>query len=332
MSGPVDNREALVIYGEALIDAFPDQEQIGGAPFNVARISALFGRDPLLITRLGQDPRAGLIMADMQRFGMDLTGVQIDPGHPTGLVQVDMQGNSHRFLLLPDQAYDYIEAQPAAQAMAHYQTRHPGPGVLYYGTLIRRAQKSGATLTELLQHSRAIKFLDLNLRDDPHQTATLNHSLHAADILKVNHDELNVLADRFMPEYHPLNFDLTQDQRVRRLFDAIGQLIDLFTLQAVIVTLGANGYVYLNHSGQQINGFSDQPDCIQVVDTVGCGDAFSALFITGLLNQWPVYLTLRRAHQFAGATCTIQGAVSADLQFYKPWQQQWQSSLPSSEG
>jgi hypothetical protein len=58
---------------------------------------------------------------------------------------------------------------------------------------------------------------------------------------------------------------------------------------------------------------------VQIVDTVGAGDAFSAVFLFGQMQGWPLALTLARANAFAGAICGISGAVPADISFYTPW-------------
>jgi fructokinase len=60
-----------------------------------------------------------------------------------------------------------------------------------------------------------------------------------------------------------------------------------------------------------------------ILDTVGAGDAFSAVFIVGLLREWEISLTLRRAHRFAAAICQIRGAIPEDKEFYKPFLNEW---------
>ena len=117
--------------------------------------------------------------------------------------------------------------------------------------------------------------------------------------------------------------DLSAAPRRAILFETLGQLLILFRLKAIIVTLGPHGYVYMNDTGQKINGYQSRPEPLLVVDTVGCGDAFSAIFLVGLQKDWPTELTLRRAHECAGAMCAVRGAVSADMNFYLNWKNQW---------
>ena len=96
---------ATVIFGEALVDEFPTEQVIGGAPFNVARHLAAFMAPPLMITRIGDDRNGQAVRAEFERFVMPETGLQIDPIEETGRVVVerDAQGKpeGHRFIILP---------------------------------------------------------------------------------------------------------------------------------------------------------------------------------------------------------------------------------------
>lgn len=321
---------ALIIFGEALIDAFPENDRIGGAPFNVARTVAAFDCAPLMITRVGSDSRAELIDAEMRRFGLDQSACQVDQDHTTGLVRVHLEGGSHRFEIAADQAYDYIDsglAQAAIDTYLAHQVTADQPVVLYFGTLAQRQSNSRQTLDHLINHNQLIKYLDLNLRDGQTNHEIISASLLHADILKINEDELQVLVQAFILPAGDLYVNLINRNSCAKIFDVLGQLMALFKLSAIIVTLGAHGYIYLNAAGQQVNGYEPIADPVDVVDTVGCGDAFSAIFLVGLRNAWPVAISLQRAHAFAGQICTIQGAVSIDAEFYASWQRQWATFL-----
>ena len=322
---------SLVIFGEALIDAFPDNDRIGGAPFNVARTVSAFDRAALLITRIGADPRGQLVRAEMQRFGLNEAGCQTDHQHSTGLVRVEADAGTHRFVIAQDQAYDYIDSELAQSAFDTYLEQHSDsklPAVLYFGTLAQRQPDSRQCLERLLKATPLVKYLDLNLRDGQTSQEIILASLHHADILKINDDELQVLVAAFNLPAATVCTSLADDAACATIFEALGQLLSLFGLDAIIVTLGAHGYIYSSADGQQINGYQSSPAAIEVVDTVGCGDAFSAIFLVGLLNGWPVGISLQRAHCFAGQVCTIQGAVSSDAQFYSVWKKQWFAPLP----
>jgi fructokinase len=87
--------------------------------------------------------------------------------------------------------------------------------------------------------------------------------------------------------------------------------------ESVIVTRGDRG-AFVVENGRQFEAQS--PRKVQVVDTVGAGDAFSAVFILGLVKGWPTELTLERAIEFAAAICTVQGATTMDRRFYSEFE------------
>ncbi len=316
------NITSIVVFGEALADEFPEQNIIGGAPFNVARTLAHFGCAPLMISRIGQDTVGALIQADMQACGMSSIGLQVDAVRPSGRVVVTQNNpadkSSHQFEILPDQAYDYIDQEAAQQAVVTYCQNRPA-GLIYFGSLAQRSVTSRLSLNTLLKEEKSLKYLDLNLRDGQVNAATIDDSLCRADIVKLNEDELCYLLDHYSG-----NACTTLDLNADRLSwkPAIDGLMKRFDLLAIIVTLGARGYAYFDVEGKF---FSADPMTTptNIVDTVGGGDAFSAVFLTGLYQGWPLAISLRRAHEFATAVCGIRGAVSSDTNFYQSWMQRW---------
>lgn len=331
---------SILVFGEALVDEFPDEKVIGGAPFNVARNLAHFGCTPLMLSRIGQDVTGTLIRAASLRCGLSQNGLQEDAVHPSGRVLVmqdDAKDNSsHRFQILPDQAYDYIDATAVRHAVAQFSRTHP-VGMIYFGSLAQRSLVSRQSLHDLLasidaQNSRGgepkiLKYLDLNLRDGQFLDSTIADSLGCADIVKLNEDELlYVLAMQHGGRVSTLDL---QADRVSWT-PVIKSLMQQYALQAIIVTLGARGYAYYDVDDNHLSSNQDAKTVVGataapmlIVDTVGGGDAFSAVFLAGQLRGWPLANTLRRAHEFATAVCGIRGAVSADPDFYQRWLNAW---------
>ena len=307
--------ETAVVFGEALVDDFATEQVVGGAPFNVARHLAAFMASNLMITRVGEDRNGESVRAEFERFAMSQAGLQRDAIEETGRVLVERTAKGHRFVIVPNQAYDYIEREAALAALSGVT-----PSVIYFGTLAQRGDRSRGTLQALLSASQgtpAIRFLDLNLRDGQVGERTVFHALHAADIAKVNEEELQALFGWYFqlgPNDPPMAADETRS--------ACAGLVQMFGLQALIVTLGHRGSVYFGRDGVAIDT-RDTPAPPFVIDTVGAGDAFSAIFLLGRMRAWPLALTLARANEFAGAICAIPGAVPRDLGFYDKWMARW---------
>lgn len=301
-----------VVFGEALVDDFSTEQVVGGAPFNVARHLAAFMAPQLMITRVGKDRNGENIAAEFERFAMAQAGLQVDAIEETGRVIVERGTTGHRFVIVPNQAYDYIAREEALAAAATVDA-----GAFYFGTLAQRGERSRGTLKALLSNTGGIRFLDVNMRDGQVDERTISDALHAADIAKVNEDELQALFGWYFqlgPNDPPLAADETRS--------ACAALLQMFGLQALIVTLGNRGSVYFGAGGVTIDT-RDTPSPPFVIDTVGAGDAFSAIFLLGRARGWPLELTLARANEFAGAICAIPGAVPRDLGFYDQWMTRW---------
>ena len=303
---------AIVVFGEALIDDFGHVQVAGGAPFNVARHLAAFGAAPLLITRIGTDANGDAIQSEFARFALSEAGLQRDALKPTGRVIVEQAGDGHRFLIAPDQAYDQIDAAAALAAI-----RTNAPASIYFGTLAQRDPVSRATLYQLLEASSAQRYLDLNVREGQVTARGVYDSLLQADIVKVNEDELH---DLFRLYHHVrLSSANMEGKEVRA---ACATLLRVFKLRALVVTLGPRGAVCFESGGAMCSALNVTP-VAQLVDTVGAGDAFSAIFLLGDALGWPLAVTLERANAFAAAVCTIPGAVPAQRAFYEHWINNW---------
>jgi fructokinase len=301
-----------VVFGEALVDDFMTEQVVGGAPFNVARHLAAFMSPQLMISRIGSDRNGSLVLAEFERFAMRDTGLQVDQIEETGRVVVERTPKGHRFLILPRQAYDYIEADDALSVLSGEEA-----GMVYFGTLAQRGERSRGTLEALLAATPATRFLDLNLREGYIDERVVHRSLHLADIVKVNEEELQALFQWYFqidPSAPPLSGD-----EVRASCQA---LVQMFSLDALVVTLGHRGSVYFG-DGDEVVLNRDNPAPPFVIDTVGAGDAFSAIFLLGRARGWPLEMTLARANEFAGAICAIPGAVPRDLGFYDKWMARW---------
>lgn len=312
----MNTHRPILIFGESLIDDFPDAPVVGGAPLNVARTLGYFNAQPLMLTRIGDDQAGQQIIADMQRFQLICDGVQIDTTHPTGRVIVHLDPNDdrtqHQFEILGHQAYDYMQAEDCIAAVQKIFPNHD-EGILYFGTLAQRQPDSRAALQNLLEHSNALRYLDLNLRKDQYSSETIMASLSAADIVKLNEEEFSVILSLQQPSAADTD-DVTTVTQLRNL-------LDRFKLQAIILTLGERGYLFIDRNNNVLSsGTLRYP--VEIQDTVGSGDAFSAIFLLGMQQGWSLATSLSRAHEFATAICAVRGAIGDD-RFYHHWQQRW---------
>lgn len=294
---PFDHQQPPLVFGEALFDCFPDgSEVLGGAPFNVAWHLAAFGVGPVFISRVGEDAFGSRIDTAMRERGMSTIGLQRGPSHPTGTVQVSLAGGEPTYEIVADRAYDHIDAArlPAL----------PEQSLLYHGSLALRHSVSADALRVLRGRLDPAVFLDVNLRDPWWQKEQLRGLLEGATWVKLNADELALLA----PEGDDIE---TQAHRLR----------ERYTLETVFATLGASGAFAVAADGS-VSRVSPSGD-VEVVDAVGAGDGFASVLILGLIKRWPMQETLDRAQTFASAIVGQRGATVSDDSFYRPFLDAW---------
>lgn len=308
---------AILVIGEALIDCFHDTRMAGGAPFNVARNLGALGASPDMITRIGDDNDGALLRDECRRFHISQDGLQCDPKLPTGRVEVSSRGTEHIFAIAENAAWDWINPQVAKDFARRVQ-----PSIVCFGTLAQRAAESRAAVTGILNGTPALRVLDLNLRRTASDIELARWSLAHADIAKVNDAELMRLIEWFVPDFAIS----AGDEDVTAYAEAIAQLLLQFPLRHFIVTQGANGYAAFNSTGRLVANGPSPGIC--VTDTVGAGDAFTAIVVFGEWLGWPLSVTLGRASHFAASVCTLRGAVSSDMAFYQPWIERWQLAQP----
>lgn len=290
---------SLCIFGEVLLDCFPDGRRVlGGAPFNVAWHLQAFGAGPRFISAVGADADGERIRAGMEDWGMLSTCLQTDPDHPTGRVQVSLHEGEPSYEIVSDVAYDFIRAPAETDAC----------GLVYHGTLALRQPVSAATLTGLKSAGPDLVFLDVNLRTpwwSREQTLAL---VTDADWVKLNRDELTLLSgvdhDRTMP-----------------VADLARELMSRHDLAGLLVTLGREGA--LGFAGDNPPVRVAPAGALEVVDTVGAGDAFAAVSILGIVYGWPLDKTLERAQLFASRVVGQRGATAANPELYAPFIDQW---------
>lgn len=216
-----------------------------------------------LLSRVGQDAYGARLRAYLAERGLPLDGLQTDPEQPTGTVTVnDADVSEISYEIHQPVAWDYIAADAAAQALV------AGSDWLVFGSLVARSAASREALHTLLPLAGG-KVFDVNFRPPHYSPDTVLPLLRAADIVKTNHHELAEIAG-----WLGLAGDLTaQAEGLRTALD----------LRALIVTRGAQGALCCEAAG--ISAFPGYR--VEVVDTIGSGDAFLAGFLHRYLAGSP---------------------------------------------
>jgi fructokinase len=271
-----------VVFGEALIDIFPDQEVVAGAPLHVAVHLAARGWITSLVTRLGDDAAGARIRDVLERYGIDASGIEVDSALPTGAVTVELSGDSHSFVIHRPAAWDAIAGPDRLEPHEAF----------CYGTLAGRDERSRRTLERLLGISSApLRVFDVNFRPPDIDRDVLEVGLRAATVLKLNSGELDAAAQILGIPTAPESF-----------FDVAP------ALHWLCVTRGAQGANLYRRSGEN---WAIQAAFVDVVDTVGAGDAFTAGLIDALASGSGGHAALAEAQKAAAAVLTRRGGLPA---------------------
>jgi fructokinase len=236
-----------------------------------------------------------MIRQAMVDWGMESRGLQTDSRLPTGRVNIEIREGEAAYDIISPCAYDAIDSDSIAV---------PGCDFLYHGSLALRADRSFQALQQLIDTKPSCLFVDVNLRAPWWDRSRVLSLMKKADWVKLNIDEFETL----FPGSGPL------ENRLQGVIEAL-------QLQAAILTHGAEGAEIMTAAGEH---FQVSPvGQIDVVDTVGAGDSFTAVVILGLLEQWPIQTTLQRAQAMASRIVGQQGATISDPAFYECLQSAW---------
>lgn len=287
------------VIGETLFDKFPDgRRALGGAPFNVAWNLRGFGFDPLFLSAVGDDAEGAEIKDRLRRWGVDQSWLQTVAGKKTGEVQVTLRGGEPTYEILRDRAYDFVRTPDDVAGRRDV-------ALLYHGSLAWRSDATRQAIRETRASLHVPVFVDVNIRKGCFDESWLPELLGGAEWVKLNHEELSRIAVR----------DLVDDDAVEAGVEALRERYGCRNVWLTCAARGAYGF-FLDDAGRRRKIWAASPPVENLVDTIGAGDAFSAVAISGALRGEDPESTLRRAVRFAAKVCENAGAVAEDPGFY----------------
>jgi fructokinase len=283
------NGTSVAVLGEVLWDVFQRSRQLGGAALNFAAHAKRLGYETSLISAVGVDSPGEEAAAAIAGLGLDTTFLQTTTRFQTGTARVQLgPGGRTRFIIERPAAYDAVRISDREIE----QLIQRAPAWFYYGTLFSSSAQGEAVLQRLLGAlPAATRLYDLNLRPGCHSASLVKQLLALADVVKLNEEELQAVHEF---TGLPVNFEAFCREGARR-----------FGWKAVCVTLGARGCAMLA-CGEYVEAAGQ---AIDVVDTVGAGDVFTAAFMHGLINRWPVTDVAAFANRVGALVASRHGAI-----------------------
>ncbi|HSM46836.1 MAG TPA: carbohydrate kinase [Draconibacterium sp.] len=280
------NKPFVAGIGELLWDVLPTGKQVGGAPCNFAFHALQAGCESIVISAVGNEQSGDELLSALAVLNINCEFIQRN-GFSTGTVTVKLNESGHpSYSIHENTAWDNVELNPETES------KFKELDAVCYGSLGQRNSVSAETIQRLLESVKpgCLKVFDINLRQHFYSPEIITKSLEFANILKLNDEELPVLSGIF---------GLTGDVKKQ-----LEQLSNQFKLQYIVYTMGEKGSIIMRDNEFSFLG---SPKVV-VADTVGAGDSFTAVLVSGLLKGLPLNKVHEAATRTAAFVCTQKGA------------------------
>ncbi|WDF56212.1 carbohydrate kinase family protein [Mucilaginibacter sp. KACC 22063] len=273
----------ILCFGEVLWDTFGNEKIAGGAPMNVAWHLKQQGANVHFASRIGTDQSGHELDDFLHTHGLHSSLIQHDDNLPTCEVTVQLDANQHATYIIPEPvSWDNIQPED------HLISAAKQASAVIFGSLACRGQITRQTLFDMLDETTALTAFDVNLRAPHYELSTIQTLAAKAKLIKMNEDE----ADLLIGTNH----------------DDLKQKIVLFQksyhAETICVTRGDKGALLLHN-----NKFYEHDGVpVEVVDTVGAGDAFFATLIKGMVDNVNPQTVLENACKIGAFVAGKRGA------------------------
>lgn len=277
----------VVVFGEVLFDIIEGKEYIGGAPFNFSYYLKSLGVEVIFISAVGNDERGRKVIKIAERIGLDTSFINVIDV-PTGVVDVYLENGQPSFNIRYPSAWDYIKLT----SEMYEKIKESGSRYMYFGSLSLRSECSLSTFRLILSVlGETGKFCDINLRKPFYNRDILKEILEVTEILKLNEEEINEISGIFK---------IDGDMKLKMI-----RMSDKFNIPVICTTMGEKGAILFFNN----NFYSAEAEKVEVVDTVGAGDAFAAGLIKGFMDNLPSAEVLSLANHLGGKAASTKGAI-----------------------
>lgn len=277
----------IVGIGEILWDVFPQGKVLGGAPANFAYHVSQFGLDGVAVSAIGKDSLGDEIMENLKDKQLKTVIENVD--FPTGTVQVTLDDNGiPQYEICENVAWDNIPMTDQLKKLA-LETE-----TVCFGSLAQRNNVSYNTINLFLDNlpKDSLIVFDINLRQHFYTRDLIENSLNKANILKINDDEVKIVASLFGWE------EMSE-------LDVCKKIKNDYDMKLIVLTRGTEGSYVISDNEMS---FKPTPK-VQVADTVGAGDSFTATFVASLIKGKSIEFAHELAVQVSAYVCTQKGAM-----------------------
>jgi fructokinase len=285
--------------GELLWDVLPEGPRLGGAPANFTVMAGRLGSHAAVLSRIGRDDLGRKAVEILDPLPADTEFLQVDPVHETGRVTVAFQNGQPHYTIHEPAAWDFLELSDEWVSLAQRAD------AICFGSLAQRSLESRQTIQTLAAQTQAscVRVFDVNLRAPFYSSEVVQESLELATVMKMNDAEVPLVLGL-------LGLQAFDAQAPGALRAAAERLLEEFpTLKMVAVTRGGAGSLLVSREA-----WHEHPGIhVEVADTIGAGDAFTAA-MTHYLLRGADLATLNEAGNRWGGWVASQAGGMPDLE------------------
>lgn len=281
----------IVGIGELLWDLFPDgRRELGGAVTNLTYHATQLGDHGILASRIGDDQLGADLFKQVDNLGMDCSYIQRDPIYPTGTVEVQLSNGQPNYIIRENVAFDFPVFDSRWKKIAACAD------AITFGTLAQRTPHAAVVIEEFLAScsTKCLRLLDVNLRKEFWSANLLDQSLRSATAVKLNDEELPIVLKAIGGN------GFTS-------IDSLQYLVRRYNLKIACLTRGARGSIMLAPTPKGYDIVEHPGLQVPVTDTVGAGDAFSAVVLHHLLRRIDLTIASSAANDYAAFVATQKG-------------------------
>lgn len=286
--------------GELLWDVLPEGPRLGGAPANFAVMAGRLGNHAVLLSRIGRDDLGRMALDRLDPLPVDTSFVETDPAHETGRVTVYFDGGQPHYTIHQPAAWDFLELSDEWVRLAERAD------AICFGSLAQRSLESRQTIQTIAAQtsSKCVRVFDVNLRHPFYSGEVIQESLELATVMKMNDAEVPmVLGLLGLPG---ADGPTPGESEAESLHSGAERLLNEFpTLQMVAVTRGGHGSLLVTRDEWHVH--PGLP--VQVADTIGAGDAFTAALTHYLLRGAGLPTLNEAGNRWGGWVASQSGAM-----------------------
>ena len=256
----------------------------GGTIIDCAKL----GLSTLAVGAVGDDEKADFVVSVLEKFGVDTAGFERIQGVPTSSTILNIRPNGERPALHLRGACDYF-LPPNKEKLDIFDSK-----VFHLGGTGLLKKLDGSVSVELLKDAKE------------------NECITTWDLIGATESTIDIVKpllphiDYFMPSIEEASIMCGLDDQM----DIAKYYLDNGVTNCVL-TMGGEGSLFVNKDETIKTPAFD----INVVDTTGCGDAFDAGMITGLINNFDLEKSLKFATTTSGLVATGLGSDAGIIDF-----------------